>query len=42
VRTGFWVESLKERVHSEDKRRWEDNIKTEIWKLGFVAWIGFT
>jgi hypothetical protein len=23
------------------RRRWEDNIKMELWEIGFEVWIGF-
>jgi hypothetical protein len=38
----FWLESLKERDHLGRARcRWEDNIKMDLWKIGFggVVWI---
>jgi hypothetical protein len=37
----FWLESLKGRDHSEDRRRWEDNIKMDVRDMGLegVDWI---
>jgi len=37
----FWLENLKERGHSEDKHRREDNIGIDLRKIGWevVDWM---
>jgi hypothetical protein len=32
--TNFWLESLKKRHHSKDRRKWEDNIKMHFRETG--------
>ena len=32
--TGFWWEKLRERNHGRPRRKWEDNIKKDLQKLG--------
>ena len=38
---GFWWENLRERDHSEDRYRLEDNIKMDLKEVGWVStdWI---
>jgi hypothetical protein len=33
--TQFWSENLKGRDHSEDRRRWEDNIRMDLREIGW-------
>jgi hypothetical protein len=35
MRTKCWFGSLKGRDNSNDRRRWEDNIKMDLRKIGF-------
>jgi hypothetical protein len=37
----FWLENLKARDHSEDRRRFEDNIRMDLWEVGWegVDWV---
>jgi hypothetical protein len=39
--TIFWLENLKAINHLEDRRRWEDNIRTDFREVGWegVDWI---
>jgi hypothetical protein len=30
---GFWWGSPKERDHSEDRHRWKDRIRNDIWEI---------
>ena len=34
VLRGFWRRNLRERDHWQDMRRWEDNIKMELQRIG--------
>jgi hypothetical protein len=34
----FGAENLKRKDHSEDRRRWEDNIKTDLREIGWEMW----
>jgi hypothetical protein len=42
VYTGFWWGNLRERDHLENPGvRWEDNIKKDIYEVGWGACTGF-
>jgi hypothetical protein len=39
--TKFWWQSPKERDQVEDRRRWEDEIRMDLWEIGWGGeWIG--
>jgi hypothetical protein len=35
MHTKFWSKDLKEKDHSEDWRRWEDNITMDLGEIGW-------